>query len=339
MIELDGSFGEGGGQILRTALALSLVTGEPFRIARIRAGRSRPGLLRQHLTAVRAAAAVGGAAVEGDHLGSSELAFRPSGVRPGEHRFAIGSAGSGTLVAQTVLPALLLAPEPSTVTVEEGGTHNPAAPPFEFLARGFLPLIERMGPRVDATLERYGFFPRGGGRFTVRVEPVPRLAPLHLDRRGAVRRVSVEAAVAGLPLHIAEREARTAAEVLELPPEALAVRELPPEAGPGNAVMVTVESEHVTEVFSGFGQKGTPAETVARGAANEARAYLEHDVAAGEHLADQLMIPLALAGEGSFSTLPLSSHAETNVEVIRRFLPVDLRAELLGGGRWRVVVG
>ena len=166
MLTIDGSVGEGGGQILRTALALALVTGTPFRIHAIRARRRKPGLLRQHLTAVNAAATVGGASTDGASLGSRELTFRPGRITPGEYRFAVGTAGSTGLVLQTVLPPLLLASGPSTVTVE-GGTHNPGAPPFDFLARVFLPLLRRMGAHVEARLDRPGFYPAGGGQCTV----------------------------------------------------------------------------------------------------------------------------------------------------------------------------
>lgn len=335
MLILDGSHGEGGGQILRSALALSLITGQPFRIVRIRAGRAKPGLLRQHLAAVSAAAAVGAAEVEGAALGSQELTFRPSGVFPGEHRFAVGSAGSATLVAQTVLPALLCAGGPSVLRLE-GGTHNPAAPPFEFLHRAFLPLVSRMGPRLTAELHRPGFYPAGGGELTLRIDPAPRLEPLDLVDRGAVRDVRIEAVVARLPVHIAEREADTATRELDLPSHAATVRELPAAYGPGNAVLVTIESDALTEVCAGFGQKGVSAEVVASGVADEARRYLTAEVAAGEHLADQLLLPLALARGGSFTTVPPSGHTTTNVDVIRRFLPVDFAVDDLGGGRWRI---
>ena len=176
-IEIDGSQGEGGGQILRSALTLSLVTGRPFRLHRIRARRVKPGLLRQHLTAVRAATTIGAAEVTGDELASTELLFTPGNVSHGEYTFAVGSAGSVTLVLQTVLWPLLLAPGRSRLTFE-GGTHNPMAPPFEFIAEVFLPLLRRMGARVDATLVRHGFYPAGGGSFHVDIEGGYPLGPL-----------------------------------------------------------------------------------------------------------------------------------------------------------------
>ena len=324
MLTIDGSQGEGGGQILRTALALSLVTGTPFRIDKIRARRARPGLLRQHLTAVSAAVAVGGAEVEGATLGSPSLVFRPGAVKPGEYRFAIGTAGSTGLVVQTVLPALLTAAAPSTLTLE-GGTHNPAAPPFDFLARAFLPLIGRMGPRVDAALDRPGFYPAGGGRCTFRVTPVPRLAPLTLLERGALARRRARALVARLPRQIADRELAVVRSRLGWSGEELEAVVVDGAArGPGNVLLLELESEHVTELFSGFGQRGVRAEAVAEQAVTEARRYLAAGVPVGPHLADQLLLPLALAGRGAFRTVELSSHSRANLDVIRAFSPIRI---------------
>lgn len=335
MIQLDGAMGEGGGQILRSALALSLVTGLPFRIRNLRARRTRPGLRPQHLTALRAAAAVGGAAVEGAALGSQVVTFRPGPVRPGEYRFAIGTAGSTTLVLQTVLPALLTARGPSTLVLE-GGTHNPLAPPFDFLAATYLPLLRRMGPRVEATLVRPGFVPSGGGEIRVTVRPAPRLTPLTLTARGAVRRTSGVIYLARLPEHVARREVERLRRRLGWPPEAFAVRPVR-AAGPGNCVVLTVASEALTETFTAVGERGIPAETVADRAAGQVERYLRAGVPVGEHLADQLLLPLALAGGGTFVTLPQTAHTRTHAEVIHRFLPVRIR--LAGEGeRWRVTV-
>lgn len=185
MIKMDGSQGEGGGQILRSALSLSLCTGQAFRIENIRARRKKPGLLHQHLTAVLAARAVGGAEVVGAELGSQTLEFRPGKVRPGRHRFAVGTAGSATLVFQTILPPLMTADGPSFIELE-GGTHNPLAPPFDFLTGSFLPLIERMGAAVQGRLERPGFYPAGGGRFEASIEPAGSLGRLELMERGPI---------------------------------------------------------------------------------------------------------------------------------------------------------
>ncbi|HUK89269.1 MAG TPA: RNA 3'-terminal phosphate cyclase, partial [Blastocatellia bacterium] len=184
MIVIDGSFGEGGGQILRSSLALALVTGQAFRITNIRAGRKNPGLLRQHLTAVSAATEVGEADVTGASIGSKELSFSPTRIKPGKYSFAVGTAGSTTLVLQTVLPALAIAGEASTITLE-GGTHNPFAPPFDFLVKAFLPLLNRMGSDVSCSLLRYGFYPAGGGKMEVCIGPANQLRPIDLTERGA----------------------------------------------------------------------------------------------------------------------------------------------------------
>ena len=336
LITIDGAAGEGGGQVLRTALGLSLVTGRGFRIERIRAARQRPGLQAQHLAAVRAAAEVGGARVNGAATGSAALTFEPRAVRPGAHRFAIGTAGSTTLVLQTVLPALMTAAAPSTLTIE-GGTHNIWAPPFDFIERAFLPLLARMGPRCTVTLDRYGFYPAGGGRFSAAIEPAP-LRPLELMTRGAIRRRAIRAVVSRLPLSIAEREIETARNILDWPADCGRVESVA-SVGPGNAVSIEIASDEVTEVFVGFGAKGVPAETVARGAAEAANEYLAADVPVGEHLADQLLIPLALTGRGSFLTTQPSSHTTTNIAVIHQFLDVAITREQVGPTTWRIAVG
>ncbi|HEY0705953.1 MAG TPA: RNA 3'-terminal phosphate cyclase, partial [Polyangia bacterium] len=235
MLVLDGSEGEGGGQILRSALGLALVTGTPIRIENIRAGRPRPGLMRQHVAACHAAAAVGQCSVDEAEVGARTLTFRPRAVRGGHHRFTIETAGSATLVLQTVLPALLMAPAPSHLVLE-GGTHNPSAPPFDFLARVFLPIINRLGPQVTAILERPGFYPAGGGRFSVSIQPAKTLQPVALDTRGPVRGRQVRAVVANLPRAIAERELSTLARRLSWRSEELQVEDRSDSLGPGNVV-------------------------------------------------------------------------------------------------------
>lgn len=335
VIEIDGSEGEGGGQILRTSLGLSLLTGTPFRIHSIRARRERPGLQKQHLAAVLAAAEIGRADVKGAAVGSGVVAFKPGPVQPGSYAFSVGSAGSATLVLQTVLPALLTASGKSTLALE-GGTHNPWAPPFDFLDRAFLPLLSRMGAAVTARLERRGFYPAGGGRIALEVRPVPKLAPIELTERGATRAIRATAVVASLPRHVAERELqRVAARFDRVISKVVEDREA---RGPGNVLSIEIESEHATEVVTGFGKKGVPAEAVADGACDEARAYLDSGVPVGEHLADQLLIPLALAGGGSFVTGEPSSHARTNMDVIRRFLGTRFEVESAAGAARRIRV-
>lgn len=329
-LHIDGSQGEGGGQILRTSLALSMITGTPVRIDKIRARRAKPGLMRQHLTSVLAAAKVSNAHVQGAEVGSREITFTPSGVEAGVYHFSVGTAGSTTLILQTVLPVLLLASGPSRLTLE-GGTHNPMAPPFEFLDRTFLPLVRRMGPRVEITLERAGFYPAGGGRLEAVIHPAG-LAPLDLLERGEIRSRRGTVLLANLPGHIAERELRHLAQQTSWPEGTLEIRQID-SAGPGNAVVLELAFDAVTEVFSGFGAVGVAAEKVADQAVQEMRTYLAAGVPVGEHLADQLLLPLALAGGGSFRTVPLSLHAKTQVDLIPRFLDVRIEVEEEGASR------
>src|SRR5690606_5309610 len=300
-LEIDGAQGEGGGQVLRSSLALSLVTGRPLHIHHIRARRRRPGLLRQHLTAVRAAAAVGGATVEGDALGSAELWFRPEALRAGDYRFAVGTAGSTTLVLQTVLWPLLLAPGRSTLVLE-GGTHNPMAPPFEFVAGSLVPLLEAMGARVRVELRHAGFYPAGGGQLVVEIEGGRPLRPLHRLERGALQGVSARALVSALPVASARRELEVVHERLGWPRRALRTERVESQ-GPGNVLLLELRHDGGTTVITGLGEKGVRAEEVAARTVDEAERILAAGVPVCEHLADQLLIPLALAGGGSIRTV------------------------------------
>lgn len=338
MIVIDGSHGEGGGQVLRTSLALSLLTRKPFRIENIRAKRKTPGLLRQHLTAVNAAAKVGDAAVEGAMVGSNVLTFIPQALRSGDYSFAIGTAGSTMLVLQTVLLPLALADGPSTIELE-GGTHNPTAPPFDFIERAFLPLVRRMGAEVELELVRPGFYPAGGGKICVRIQPAKKLGRLEIIERGELTTRCARAVVANLPWTIAEREVKVAAAELEWPEDCLQAHTLTGSAGPGNLISIIVGFENVTDVFTAFGERGVRAEDVARDAVKQARRYINSGAAVGEHLADQLLLPLAVGGGGVFTTTPLSGHSETNVETIRRFVDRDIVASPVRNGVVRVTVG
>lgn len=339
-LHIDGAHGEGGGQIVRSSLALSLVTGRPVTIDNIRPRRKKPGLRPQHLAAVRAAAQVGGATLAGDAIGSTSLSFQPAAVKPGTYRFRVGTAGSATLVLQTVLPALLIADGPSTLTLE-GGTHNQWAPPFDFLARAYLPLVNRMGPRVVAHLERHGFYPAGGGRFSVDIEPSGALSGFNLFERGKLIARRVRALVANLPLHIAEREVKTALQELNWNDQWGAVEAVPGH-GPGNVVMVDVRSEHITEVFTACGRLGTRAEQVAAEVAQETRDYLQTDAPVGPHLADQLVLPLGISAwhqsraaqqrGGAFATGALTDHTTTHLEILRQFLEIETRVDQSGDG-------
>jgi RNA 3'-terminal phosphate cyclase (ATP) len=337
MITIDGSFGEGGGQILRTSLALSLVTGKPFRIENVRAGRKNPGLLRQHLTAVNAAATIGQAEVTGASIGSTVLTVIPGKIKHGDYHFAVGTAGSTTLVLQTVLPALLIADGPARLTLE-GGTHNPFAPPFDFLARTFLPVLARMGMSVTAKLDRPGFYPAGGGRIEITINPSGNFLPLVLESRGELRSRQARAILANLPRKIGERELTIVRKKLSWPNDFLAIEQFNNSSGPGNIVSVEIRYDQITEIFTGFGEKGVPAEEVADQAVQHARRYLAADVAVGEYLADQLLVPMALGGGGSFTTLPPSRHTTTNIEIIRKFLDVEITAAPVMKRDWLIKV-
>ncbi|MEN8131099.1 MAG: RNA 3'-terminal phosphate cyclase [Pseudomonadota bacterium] len=335
MLTLDGSTGEGGGQILRSALSLSMCLSRPFRIINIRATRRKPGLRRQHLAAVLAAAEVSNATLEGATLGSGELRFVPRRVAAGRYVFDIGTAGSTTLVAQTLLPALLGARGPSRLEIG-GGTHNPRAPSFDFLKQAFVPLINRMGAKVSVHLERPGYFPAGGGRMCLDISPPPALNPLELHERGEILNLKATAVVANLPLHIAQRELKTIATELDLKQEALELHQEDRARGPGNVLTVTAQCRHITEVFVGFGERRVRAETVASNVAKAVRRYLAADVPVGENLADQLLLPLALAGAASFLTLRPSRHTMTNVEVIQRFMDRRILTREVDTDVWRI---
>ncbi len=326
MITINGSFGEGGGQILRSSLALSIVTGIPFRIDNIRAKRRKPGLMRQHLTAVRAAAEVCKAKVKGDEIGSTDLSFAPGSVAGGDYEFSIGTAGSTTLVLQTILLPLTLAERPSRIVLE-GGTHNPFAPPFEFLERAYLPLLNRMGPQVAVTLERAGFYPAGGGRVVAEILPVASLSGINVLERGELKRRLGQAVVSNLPRRIAEREVRVIQKRLGWDGNETVIVEVERPVGPGNIVTIELQHENVTEVFTGFGEKNRSAEAVATHAVQQCQRYLKTDAPIGEHLTDQLILPMALAKSGTFRSTGLSRHAETHIELIGKFLDVRIETK------------
>jgi RNA 3'-terminal phosphate cyclase (ATP) len=321
VIELDGAHGEGGGQILRSALTLSMITGQPFCIRNIRANRPKPGLMRQHLAAVQAAAQVSGATVSGAEAGSQALSFEPGELRGGRYAFAIGSAGSCTLVLQTLLPALLRADAASEISIS-GGTHNAMAPPVQFLQRAYGRALADMGAEIDIRLKRYGFYPAGGGLVEASVAPCAQLRRIALPERGQRRHGYAESFIAGVPARVATRELEVIGVGMGWDAERLLHRGLPGEQGPGNALLVTLEHEHTTEVFAAFGEKTVRAEVVARNALQEVREFLASGAAVGEYLGDQLMLPMALAGGGSFTVHRVSQHALSNAAVIERFLPV-----------------
>ena len=330
LITIDGSQGEGGGQMVRSSMALSVFTGKSVRIENIRAGRSKPGLGRQHLTSVRAAAEICTGEVTGDELGSTTVEFHPAVVQPGRYQFSIGSAGSAMLVLQTVLPPLLTAAEPSTLILE-GGTHNQWAPPFDFLQRAYLPLVNRMGPNVSIRLDRYGFYPAGGGRVVVDIQPSLTLAGFDLLEAGRVKRRQVSALVANLSASIAEREVKQAQRKLNWRPDEMLLREVKAN-GPGNVVFAEIECEHVIEVFTAFGRQGVSAEKVADEVVRDVRKWLKCGAPVGEYLADQILLPLGLSAAqtdnvcvqrgGSFLTGKLTQHSLTHIDILQKFLDI-----------------
>lgn len=339
MIVIDGSRGEGGGQVLRTALTLSLVTGEPFRLESIRAGRRKPGLMRQHLACVRAAAAICDGEAHGAEIGSQHLTFTPGRLRSGDHHFAIGSAGSTLLLLQTIALPLALAGGASTLVLE-GGTHNPAAPPFEFVARAWLPLVRRIGFVIEADCVRPGFYPAGGGRVDVAIAPAAEEpVPLRIEVSEGSATGRGEVLICDLALHIAERERQTLARALGWDESAIDIRRIAHPPGPGNVVLATIDHGDVAEVISGHGERGRSAEAVAEGVAEEVAAHLAHGAPVGLHLADQLLLPMVLGAGGSFVTAAPSAHLRTNLEVVAAFLGPNLcRAVAEDGGRFRVTV-
>ncbi len=333
---IDGSAGEGGGQILRSSLTLSMLTGTPFVIDRVRGKRQKPGLLRQHLTCVNAAAAICGAKVEGAALGSPRLVFRPGGVRGVERAFDIGSAGSVALVLQTIALPLALADGPSTITLR-GGTHARWAPIVPFLEHAWLPHLRAMGVGLSLELRQMGFYPAGGGELVLRVEPgASSLTPLHLEAPRGALGLEVEAVVSELSESIARRE--LAAVAARLSGERVLLRSgTVRSVGPGNALWIVARDEDgAANVFSAVGDAAVAAEDVAAEAAERFVAWRASGAAIEEYLSDQLLVPLALAGGGDFTTNALSLHTTTNVDVIEAFLGRRTRAFDLGDGTFRV---
>jgi RNA 3'-terminal phosphate cyclase (ATP) len=335
MIDIDGA--AGGGQLLRTALSLSLCTGIGFTMQNIRAKRSRPGLMRQHLTAVNAAARIGNACTHGAELGATTLRFEPGVVVPGDYAFATGSAGSATLVLQTVLPPLWRCDAPSRLRLE-GGTHNPLAPSADFIADTYLPSLARIGIDASIVLERPGFFPAGGGILHATVSPAPTLRHADFVERGELQSINAVAMLSGLDANIGGRELETLAKRMALGRDALHLHEVRPGIGPGNALLLRVRHAQHAETFTGHGERGLTAERVAARLADEARTYLRSGACVGEHLSDQLLLPMALAGGGRFVTHVVSEHLQSNARLIERFVDVDIAWSKTAASLWTVTV-
>ena len=324
MIVIDGSFGEGGGQILRTALSLSAITGTDVHFTQIRARRVKPGLMRQHLACAKAVAEICGGELEGAELKSMELILRPGKIRGGEYHFVIGSAGNTLLLAQSVLPVLLFADKPSTVILE-GGTYNTTdCPSYDFFERVFLPCLSRMGAEIEACLERPGFCPAGGGRVTLSVKPARVWKRLALLERGKFQEARVTALGSGLETAILNDELSCfqagLAGVADFHSEARMVE----SDGTGNFLMAELRYGNLTELFGFSGSYGISRWAVAKRVAGMVRKYLENNWVVGPYLADQLLLPMALGKGGFFLTGTPTLHSETNREIIRRFLDVRI---------------
>jgi RNA 3'-terminal phosphate cyclase (ATP) len=326
LIELDGAAGEGGGQILRTSLALALLTGKAFHLRNVRAGRARPGLQPQHLMSVRAAATVGSAAVRGASRDSTDLVFEPGPVAPGKYHFAIGTAGATSLVLHTLyLPLALGAAEPSEVTIT-GGSHVRASPSFDFLDTTWRPYLELVGLQVKLRLIRPGFYPRGGGVLLAQIRPWPRLRGLHLAESRPANRASVRSIVAGLPEEIAHRQARRATHRLQAAGLKVDSQEESWPGGPGTILSVVLDTLPVPTLFFALGERGKRAERVADEAVEQVATFRKADPPGVDpHSADQLVLPLALAeGFSTFRVAEVTRHLTTNVSVIRQFLDRDV---------------
>ncbi|ABS26331.1 RNA 3'-terminal phosphate cyclase [Anaeromyxobacter sp. Fw109-5] len=337
-IVLDGSAGEGGGQILRTALALAAITGKPFAIDRIRANREKAGLRPQHREAARAVARLCDARLEGDEVGATRLEFVPRRpVRAGEWAFDIGTAGSTPLLFQTVCWPLALAGAPSTLTLR-GGTHQDHAPSFHYLALVWAPAVARLGFRFELGLQAAGFYPEGGGEFTARVEPAHAMPALDLRHRGTLQDVEVVSMVCGLGFEVAERQAARAMRLLrDAGISAQAERvPLPSRASRGGHVLVVSTFQRGRAGHGAVGEPDRSPEETAEEAVRDFRAYLEGGAALDRHLGDQLLLPAALLAAGLVPAAPgvvpttrytvhaVTKHLTTNADVIRRFLDVEI---------------
>jgi RNA 3'-phosphate cyclase len=340
VVQLDGSHGEGGGQILRSALALSLLTGRPFRLRNIRAGRAKPGLQPQHLKSVLAAAEVGQANVKGASLGSSSLDFEPGPVKPGDYHFRIGTAGATGLVLHTVYLPLALATMPSTVTIE-GGTHVSHSPCFHFLDWTWSRYLATIGIHVSLRMERPGFYPRGGGLIHAEIRPSAHVNAFNVDQLRPAGHARIVSAVAGLPAHISHRQAQRAEMRLRKRGLTVEVNEETWPGGPGTMLAIELDTEPSPTVFFALGERGKSAEAVADDAVAQAETFLDCDPPGiDEHSADQVLLPLALAqGPSRFRTARISSHLLTNAAVIQQFLPRRIECDADEGEPVYVQIG
>lgn len=336
-IIIDGSFGEGGGQVLRTALSISSITGMPVKIHHIRAGRKIPGLQPQHLTGVEALSLITHAQTQGARIGSEEITFIPGKITPGNYRFDIKTAGSVTLLLQTLLLPLSLASDKSSLTLI-GGTHVPWSPPFHYFNDVLFPILKSMGISINGVIKRWGWYPRGEGLVHIEIEPVSEIKPVSLIRRGKIKRIRGLSAISNLPRHVGERQRDYALKKIEkelkMNTEIEVIYDVP-SSGPGSFFFLVVETEGAIAGFSSLGKKGIPAEKVSDDAYKQLKDYIQREECLDPHLSDQIVPFMALAKDSpSFSTTKITDHMLTNIWVVRNFFnkKILLKGEKGGGG-------
>jgi RNA 3'-terminal phosphate cyclase (ATP) len=323
IIEIDGSFGEGGGQILRTALSLSCLLNRPFRIFNIRKGRKKPGLMPQHLACVKAMELLSGAKVQGASIGSMELYFKPGEVKPGNFFFDIGTAGSTMLVLETMFPCLAFSDKKSVVTLK-GGTHVPFSPSFHYVREVFCEFLKRTGIKSTLTIERFGFYPKGGGLIRAEIEPAKRINNIRLLERGRLLKIRGLSCVANLPLSIAERQREQFIKTISpaIPSQLDIEIEVLSASSPGTGtfIHITAQFENSIAGFTALGERGKKAEAVGEEAGTAFLRYYGTDGALDPHLSDQITIYLSLAqGVSEFSTSEITRHLLTNLWVLNKF--------------------
>ncbi len=332
-VRIDGSYGEGGGQILRTSIALSALLGRPVEIVNIRAKRANPGLQPQHLTGVKAAALLTDAEVVGAEKGSTRLYFNPRTLKCGRYNIDIGTAGSISLVIQTLTPILLYAPCPTEVAIT-GGTDVAWAPPIDYMRHVFTKVLARFGAQVAIELVKRGHYPKGGGKAILKVQPVETLSAVDSPEFGRLVEIRGISHAVNLPPHVAERQAKAAREALERRgyKAQLDLETRSDGLGPGSGVVLWAVSD-TGNVVGGdaLGERGKPAEAVGREAAEKLAATLASGSSLDPHMADMAVVYMALAqGTSRMSTPELTTHLQTNIYIVEQFLPVKFKVENLG---------